>query len=59
MNSVQSTYLVLLERYNNGTVIDEDSIYVYAATEEGAGIKAMEYYIEDGWEVIDIPIVQL
>jgi hypothetical protein len=45
-------WLIFLERIINGITVDEETVYIQAKTFEGASLKAMEYFIEDGWEVI-------
>lgn len=49
-------WLVFLERILNGKTVDEENLYLPAATKEGAEARAMEYYIEDGWQVVDAQV---
>ena len=49
----QKVWLIFLERIINGISVDDEVIYIVAVTFEGATAKAMEYFIEDGWEIID------
>lgn len=51
---MQQTWLILLERRLKGVLVDEESMFIKAATTKGAYYKCMEYFIEEGWEIMQI-----